>query len=166
MDKNVELFLKINGRNQHLTILPDASLLEVLRDDLGLIGAKKGCEEGECGACTVLVQGLPMASCLLPALRCQDLEVETVEGLANDGELDGLQQSFLDGGAVQCGYCTPGMLMSSKALLADNPAPNRDEIVEGLSGNLCRCTGYVKIIDAVEQAASRQAQSGGRSNHD
>lgn len=152
-----ELEFRLNGRNVRVEVLPDETLLEVLRERLRLTGTKSGCAEGECGACTVLVEGLPVASCLYPALRCQGQAVETVEGLAGEQglQLHPLQESFIEHGAVQCGFCTPGMLMSAKALLDKNPSPDRTEIAQALSGNLCRCTGYVKIIDSVEKAVEK-----------
>jgi carbon-monoxide dehydrogenase small subunit len=130
-------------------------LLEVLREDAGLTGTKHGCEQGECGLCTVLIDGLPQFSCLTLAIEAEGCEIRTVEGLARGGELHPLQQAYVETGASQCGYCSPGMLMSALALLEQNPAPTRDEIREALAGNLCRCTGYLAIIDAVELAAAR-----------
>ncbi len=155
MSARLPLQLTVNGQPRSLQVEPDASLLEVLREELGLTGAKKGCEEGECGACTVLLDGTAVASCLTPALKCSGRQVLTVEGLAAGGRLSPLQEAFIAHGAVQCGYCTPGMLMSASALLENNPRPDREEIAAALSGNLCRCTGYVKIIDAVQAASGR-----------
>jgi carbon-monoxide dehydrogenase small subunit len=149
------LVLYVNGEEHRLTVEPDESLLHVLRERLGLTGTKAGCEEGECGACTLLIEGVPTASCLLPALRCRGYRVETVEGLARGRELHPLQEAFIEAGAVQCGFCTPGMLMSAKALLEKTPSPNREEIRRALSGNLCRCTGYIKIAEAVSLAAEK-----------
>ena len=131
------------------------TLLEVLREDLGLTGTKHGCELGECGACSVLVDGEPVLSCLMLAVECEGRRVETVEGLASNGRLHPLQECFADLGAAQCGYCTPAMLMTAKALLEREPHPSRDRIREALSGNLCRCTGYLQIIEAVEAAAKK-----------
>lgn len=161
MSHTTELSFTLNGREVTLEVAPDETLLQVLRERLRLTGTKSGCEEGECGACTVLVAGRPITSCLYPALRCQGLSVQTVEGLADERGLHPLQQSFIDAGAVQCGFCTPGMLMSAKGLLDANPSPGRDQITRALSGNLCRCTGYLKIIEAVEKAAAKIAENGG-----
>ncbi|MCJ7619951.1 MAG: (2Fe-2S)-binding protein [Anaerolineae bacterium] len=146
--------MRLNDEEVALEIMPDALLVDVLRDQLGLIGTKEACGEGECGACTVLLDGQPVTSCLIPALKAQGREVYTVEGLASGGNLHPLQKSFIEHGAVQCGYCTPGMLMSAKALLDRNPHPTEDEIKEAISGNLCRCTGYVKIVEAIKAASS------------
>lgn len=147
--------LNINGDVYELAITPTHTLLEVLREDAGLTGTKHGCEQGECGLCTVLVDGRPQFSCLTLAIEADGTEIRTVEGLARQGELHPLQQAWGETGASQCGYCTPGMLMSAQALLERNPAPNRTEIREALAGNLCRCTGYQAIIEAVELAAAR-----------
>jgi carbon-monoxide dehydrogenase small subunit len=132
-----------------LQVKPSAMLVEVLRDQLELTGTKVACGEGECGACTVLLDGKPVNSCLVPALKAQGREVLTVEGLAPLGELHPLQKAFVEHGAVQCGYCTPGMLMSAKALLDHNPDPTEEEVRLAISGNLCRCTGYAKIVEAI-----------------
>jgi aerobic-type carbon monoxide dehydrogenase small subunit (CoxS/CutS family) len=145
--------MKLNGEEVTIQIKPDALLLDVLRDGLGLMGTKEACGEGECGACTVLLDGEPVTSCLVPALKAQGREVMTVEGLASGGELHPLQKAFVEHGAVQCGYCTPGMLMSAKALLDRTPHPTEEEIKEAISGNLCRCTGYVKIVEAIKAAS-------------
>ena len=147
--------LNINGEAYELAIVPTHTLLEVLREDAGLTGTKHGCEQGECGLCTVLVDGLPQFSCLTLAVEAQGSEIRTVEGLASGGELHPLQRAFAEKGASQCGYCSPGMLMSADALLQRNPSPSRSEIRAALAGNLCRCTGYLAIIDAVELAAAR-----------
>jgi aerobic-type carbon monoxide dehydrogenase small subunit (CoxS/CutS family) len=147
--------LNVNGEDLELAIAPHHTLLEVLREDAGLTGTKHGCEQGECGLCTVLIDGLPLFSCLALAIEAEGSEIRTVEGLARRGELHPLQQAYVETGASQCGYCSPGMLMSAIALLEQNPAPTRDEIREALAGNLCRCTGYLAIIDAVELAAAR-----------
>jgi aerobic-type carbon monoxide dehydrogenase small subunit (CoxS/CutS family) len=146
------LTMTLNGEEVTVHIQPDALLLDVLRDELGLMGTKEACGQGECGACTVLLDGQPVTSCLVPALKAHGREVLTVEGLASDGELHPLQRSFIEHGAVQCGYCTPGMLMSAKALLDRNPHPTEEEIKVAISGNLCRCTGYVKIVEAIKAA--------------
>jgi carbon-monoxide dehydrogenase small subunit len=148
------LTMILNGEKVTVNVRPSATLVEVLRDQLELTGTKIACGEGECGACTVLLDGRPVNSCLMPALKAQGREVTTVEGLARAGELDLLQKAFVEHGAVQCGYCTPGMLMSAKALLDGNPNPTEDEIRLAISGNLCRCTGYAKIVEAVKAVSS------------
>jgi carbon-monoxide dehydrogenase small subunit len=147
--------LNINGDAYELAIIPTHTLLEVLREDAHLTGTKHGCEQGECGLCTVLIDGRPQFSCLTLAIEAEGCEVRTVEGLALNGELHPLQQAWGETGASQCGYCTSGMLMSAQALLERNPSPSRTEIREALAGNLCRCTGYQAIIEAVELAAAR-----------
>ena len=147
--------MTLNGQEVTVEVKPDALLVDVLRNELELTGTKEACGEGECGACTVLLDGEPVTSCLVPALRAQGREVMTVEGLASGGELHPLQKAFVEHGAVQCGFCTPGMLMSAKALLERNPHPSEEEIKQAISGNLCRCTGYIKIVEAVK-AASRE----------
>jgi carbon-monoxide dehydrogenase small subunit len=145
--------MRLNGEEVTIQVKPDALLVDVLRGQLELTGTKEACGEGECGACTLLLDGEPVTSCLVPALKAQGREVLTVEGLGSGGELHPLQRAFVEHGAVQCGYCTPGMLMSAKALLDRNPHPNEQEIKEAVSGNLCRCTGYVKIIEAIKAAS-------------
>jgi carbon-monoxide dehydrogenase small subunit len=141
--------MTLNGEEVTVEVKPSTLLVEVLRDQLELTGTKVACGEGECGACTVLLDGKPVNSCLMPALKAQGREVLTVEGLAPLGELHPLQKAFVGHGAVQCGYCTPGMLMSAKALLDHNPNPTEDEVRLAISGNLCRCTGYAKIVEAI-----------------
>jgi carbon-monoxide dehydrogenase small subunit len=141
--------LKINGESYELLVEPKKTLLDVLREDLGLTGTKKGCDQGDCGACTVLLDGKAVNSCLVLAVEVAGQEITTVEGLAQGDRLHPLQESFIRHGAMQCGYCTPGMLLSAKALLDKNPHPSRREVKEAIAGNLCRCTGYVKIIDAI-----------------
>lgn len=143
----------INKQPVELMVEPHLTLLEVLRERLFLIGTKEGCSTGDCGACTVLVDGMPITSCLMLAVEAEGQHIETVEGLSSDGELHPLQSAFIREGGLQCGFCTPGMLMSSKALLDENPDPSEDEIRFSLSGNLCRCTGYNSIVRAVESAA-------------
>ena len=150
-----QLSLIVNGETHEILVAVHKTLLEVLREDLGLTGTKHGCELGECGTCTVLVDGAPVLSCLALPLEHQGREITTVEGLATGGELHPLQQAFAELGAAQCGYCTPGILMTAQALLAEISAPTRGVIKEALAGNLCRCTGYTKILDAVELAALR-----------
>ncbi|MBI1948446.1 MAG: (2Fe-2S)-binding protein [Deltaproteobacteria bacterium] len=153
-----ELRFTLNGAAVEAFVQPQARLLDVLRDTLGATGTKEGCSEGECGACTVLIDGRAVASCLFPALEAEGKRVVTVEGLRQDnGDPSAVQRAFIDKGGVQCGFCTPGMVMATTALLAENPAPTDDEIRAGLVGNLCRCTGYVQIIDAVKQAAGELA---------
>jgi carbon-monoxide dehydrogenase small subunit len=147
------LTMKLNGEEVMVQVKPSALLVEVLRDQLELTGTKVACGEGECGACTVLLDGVPVNSCLVPALKAQGREVLTVEGLAPLGELHPLQEAFVEHGAVQCGYCTPGMLMSAKALLDLNSNPTEDEVRLAISGNLCRCTGYAKIVEAIKAAS-------------
>jgi aerobic-type carbon monoxide dehydrogenase small subunit (CoxS/CutS family) len=149
----MEISLRVNGRERTASVRPDAMLVELLREGLGLTGTKVGCGHGECGACTVLLDGQPVNSCLVFAAQCDGRKVVTIEGLAETGELDRIRRAFVEAGAVQCGYCTPGMAVSAYALLSSNPHPTRDEIIEAISGNLCRCTGYVKIIEAVSKAA-------------
>jgi len=150
----LRLSLTVNGEPADVLVDSDKTLLEVLREDLQLTGTKHGCELGECGACAVLVEGQPLLSCLMVAHECQGRNVTTVEGLTEDGRLHPLQECFADLGASQCGYCSPGILITAKALLDREPNPSRELIKEALSGNLCRCTGYQQILDAVEQAAA------------
>lgn len=144
----------VNGKEYEITCAPTMRLVDFLREELGLTGTKEGCGEGECGACTVLLEGNAVASCLVLVGQVDGKSIITVEGLAEDNQLSALLQAFVDKGAIQCGFCTPGMLLSAKALLDQNPTPTRDEISVAIEGNLCRCTGYVKIIDAIE-AVSR-----------
>jgi aerobic carbon-monoxide dehydrogenase small subunit len=150
---------QLNGKPISLEVRPDDTALFILRDRLGLTGTKEGCGIGECGACTILVNGLAMDSCLMLAAQLDGREVETVEGLAESEKLHPLQVKFLSHGAVQCGFCTPGMLMSAKSLLNGNPEPNKEDIVEALSGNICRCTGYVQIVEAIEDMAQEMGVS-------
>ena len=152
VDRRV-LGIRVNGEDHQLLLPVHKTLLEVLREDLGLTGTKHGCELGECGTCTVLVEGEPHLSCLVLPVQLNGREVTTVEGLAAGSELSPLQRAFVDLGAAQCGYCTPGMLLAATALLRANPMPSNHEIREALAGNLCRCTGYSKIVEAVEMAA-------------
>ncbi len=145
----------LNGETAEVAFAPHKTLLEVLREDLNLTGTKHGCELGECGTCAVLVDGRSVLSCLMLGLEAEGRRIETVEGLADEAGLHPLQETFADTGAAQCGYCTPGFLLVAKELLAQNARPTREEIKEALSGNLCRCTGYIKIYEAVELAAAR-----------
>ena len=147
--------LKLNGEAAEVAFAPHKTLLEVLREDLGLTGTKHGCELGECGTCTVLVDGRSILSCLFLGLDAEGREVTTIEGMSQGSELHPLQTTFADLGAAQCGYCSPGFLLAAKELVEKNAKPTRDEIKEALSGNLCRCTGYIKIYEAVELAAAR-----------
>jgi aerobic carbon-monoxide dehydrogenase small subunit len=152
--------MRVNGNRVEREIPPDRLLVDFIREDLGLTGTKKGCEEGECGACTIIMNGKSVVSCLIPAFKADGAEILTVEGMAGEGQLDPIQQAFLEEGAVQCGYCTPGMLLSAKALLDENPNPTVEEVKKGMSGNLCRCTGYKKIIRAVRVASERIHREG------
>jgi aerobic-type carbon monoxide dehydrogenase small subunit (CoxS/CutS family) len=152
--QKVQAAYVVNGEPVEVAFAPHKTLLEVLREDLALTGTKHGCELGECGTCTVLVDGVPVLSCLALALTYRDRRIDTVEGMANGAALHPLQDAFAELGAAQCGYCTPGFLLTARALLAANPSPTRDEIADALSGNLCRCTGYLKIFEAVELAAA------------
>src|SRR5438477_7989413 len=151
------LTLDVNGESRQMLLPSHKTLLEVLREDMQLTGTKHGCELGECGTCTVLVDGRPELSCLLLPVQLQGRPITTVEGLADGSELHPLQAAFAELGAAQCGYCTPGILLAARSLLDDNPKPSRDEIREALAGNLCRCTGYVKLLDAIQLAAERSA---------
>jgi len=148
--------LKINGETREVVAEPRTTLLHVLREDLGLTGTKEGCNAGDCGACTVLIDRKPVASCLTLAIEAQGKEILTIEGLDKNGRLHPLQQAFIDHYAVQCGFCTPGMILSAKALLDRNPHPTEEEVREAISGNLCRCTGYVKIVEAILAAANHR----------
>jgi aerobic-type carbon monoxide dehydrogenase small subunit (CoxS/CutS family) len=153
--RSKQLFrLTVNGEKREFASYPTRTLLEALREDLGLTGTKHGCEVGECGTCTVLLDGHPALSCLLLPAELEEQRITTIEGLAVNSRLDPLQTSFADLGAAQCGYCIPGILLVAKALLAENPSPSRAVIEEALGGNLCRCTGYLKIFEAIEQAVT------------
>jgi len=151
--KKQMLSMTVNGDAVDVAVVPHATLLEVLRLDLGLLGVKEGCSEGVCGACTVLMNGDPIRACLTPALEADGTEIVTIEGLASGGKLHPVQEAFVEKGAIQCGFCTPGMILSTKALLARNPMPTDKDIKTALAGNFCRCTGYAKILDAVRAAA-------------
>lgn len=146
---------KINGEKVSLEVEPNKTLLKVVREKLNLTGTKEGCGAGECGSCTVIMDGKPVNACMILAVELEGKDLLTVEGLAKNGVLDALQTAFINNAALQCGYCTPGMLMSAKALLMRNPNPNEDAIKEAIGGNLCRCTGYRSIMDAVKEAAGR-----------
>lgn len=152
MSKKV-LKMMLNGEAVERLVSPEDTLLDVLREDLGLTGTKKGCGKGECGACTVIMNGKSVNSCIVPAMQAMDAEVETIEGIGTAEKLHPLQETFIDYGAIQCGFCTPGMIMSAKALLDKNTNPTRDEIREAIAGNICRCTGFIKIEEAVNAAA-------------
>jgi len=146
--------LEINGRVYEIPVDPRDLLVDVIRKKVGLTGTKKGCGQGDCGACTVLIDGKPVLSCITLAIACRGKKITTIEGLAAaDGKLHPIQQSFVDHGAVQCGFCTPGMILSAKALLDRNPRPGEDEIKRGIAGNICRCTGYKKIVEAISAAS-------------
>jgi carbon-monoxide dehydrogenase small subunit len=153
MDVKRLMTLTVNGTSYEVAIEPQQSLLQLLREELHLTGTKEGCSEGECGACTVLLDGKTVDSCLIFALEAQGREVMTIEGLAQGDQLHPVQKAFAEYGAVQCGFCTPGMILAAKALLDSNPHPTEIEIRQGISGNLCRCTGYVKIVEAIQAAA-------------
>ena len=145
----------INGKKEELMIDPSRSLADVLRQDMLLTGTKKGCEEGVCGACTILLDGLAVDSCLVPAMKAHGKNILTIEGLAKDGELDPIQEAFVEAGAIQCGFCTPGVVMSAKAMLMRDESPTKEEVREELSGHFCRCTGYIQFYDAVRIAAEK-----------
>jgi len=157
-----EIRLKVNGNYHGLMVQCHQTLLEILRDRLELTGAKEGCGLGECGACTVLLNGRPVNSCLVLALEADGAEILTIEGLAREGELHPVQKAFVEGGAIQCGFCTPGMVMATVGLLKEHPKPSREEIKRALIGNLCRCTGYKKIIESVLDATCLAGEKGGR----
>jgi len=156
----LQIKLKVNGVEREVYVEPWWSLAEVLREELGLTGTKISCETGNCGACTVLVDGKAVKSCLLLAVKAKGEEILTVEGLAENGKLSPLQEAFIEHFAVQCGYCTPGMIMMAKALLDENPNPSEEEVREAIRGNLCRCTGYVKIVEAILSCAEKKEGGG------
>jgi carbon-monoxide dehydrogenase small subunit len=153
------IHLTINGSVEQVEVPSNLTLLQMLREKLAMTGTKNGCMAGECGACTVLLNGEPVNSCMVLAVECEGAEVVTVEGLVKDGVLDPIQQTIIDQGGVQCGFCTPGILISARALLNRKPDPSEADIREALVGNLCRCTGYLRIIEAVQQASERQLQA-------
>ena len=156
----ISIEIIVNGEEHHLYVKPNQTLIDVLREDLTLTGTKKGCGSGKCGSCTVLMDGRPVSSCLILAPQAEGKEIVTIEGVSDGHQLHPVQAAFVEHGAVQCGYCTPGMVLSSIALLAQNPDPTPREVQTYLSGNLCRCTGYQKIIEAVQDAASQMSQGG------
>lgn len=153
-----QIRLQVNGFEYDLLIKPHWTLVDVLRDEIGLTGTKKGCGKGECGACTVIMDGEAILACLVLPVRAQGKSILTIEGLAQEGKLDSLQDAFVKYGAIQCGFCTPGMIMTSRAFLINNPHPTEEKIKRALSGNLCRCTGYVKIIEAVRKASMAEVR--------
>jgi len=157
-----QISLTVNGQVEELLVRPNQTLLSVLRDDLGLTGAKHGCGAGECGSCTVLLDGQPVNSCLVLAVSVSGGSITTIEGLAEGGRLSPIQDAFVEKGAIQCGFCTPGMILNATVLLKENPNPSRQEVRAAISGNLCRCTGYHKIVDAVRAAAEGQGEEGER----
>jgi carbon-monoxide dehydrogenase small subunit len=152
--------LLVNGKTHELAVEPHRTLVRVLREDLGLTGTKYGCGEGDCGACTVLLEGKPVNSCLVLAVEAADRPITTIEGLAPEGELHPIQRSFVEHGAIQCGFCTPGMILTAKAFLETNPDPTEPEIRQAIAGNLCRCTGYQKIVEAIAAAAEQLRATG------
>ena len=160
----MQITIKVNGEKRELEVTPYTRLLDLLREDLGLTGVKEGCGKGECGACTVIMNGELTASCLVPAPQADQAEIITVEGLGNKDDLHPIQEAFVEAGAVQCGYCIPGMVLAGKRLLDENSSPSEKEVRYGLSGNICRCTGYAKIIDAVMLAADKLAVKGSDNN--
>lgn len=159
-DGKLKIKFQVNGKVVEIEVKPGLSLLDVLRNQLGLTGAKRGCNKGDCGACTVIMDGKAVLSCLVPIMQAAGKKIETVEGLAKGDKLHPLQEAFIECGAVQCGFCTPGMLLSARTLLDKNPSPTREDVREALSGNLCRCTGYKKIVDAVMLASQRMVEGG------
>jgi carbon-monoxide dehydrogenase small subunit len=161
MKKNPKqlISLKVNGNEYEVAVRPNRTLLEVLREDLRLTGTKEGCDDGACGACTVLLEGLPIRACLCLAVEAQGKEVTTIEGLADGDQLHPLQRAFVEHGAIQCGYCSPGMILTAKALLDKNPAPTDPEIKLAISGNFCRCTGYNKIVTAIKAAGQTAGEA-------
>ncbi|HWR35181.1 MAG TPA: (2Fe-2S)-binding protein [Clostridia bacterium] len=151
--------LRVNGRTHQLASEPNRLLLDVLRQDLGLTGSKRGCDDSSCGACAVLIDGVPMLACTMLAASCQGAEITTVEGIASEGALNAIQKAYGEWGGSQCGYCTPGFMITVKHLLENNPEPTEDEIRRALSGNLCRCTGYVQMFDAIKAAIRAEQES-------
>ena len=156
----MRISLELNGKIKYAEVGADTRLIDMLRDGFGLTGVREGCGAGECGACTVLLDGEAVCSCIVPAVHADGRSVTTIEGLEENGELDVIQKAFIEFDATQCGFCTPGMIMSAKALLLKNPRPTRDDIKRAIAGNICRCTGYIPIINAVEAAAARMEERG------
>jgi carbon-monoxide dehydrogenase small subunit len=150
------ILLKVNGTDHRVDCPGNKTLLEVLREDLELTGTKQGCDQGECGACTVLIDGRPFRSCMILAVEAQGKEITTIEGLAKDGVLSYVQQAFVERQAIQCGFCSPGMILTATAFLEENPRPTKEEVVRAISGNICRCTGYTKIVDAIKYASEKK----------
>ena len=161
MKQFLPLFLRVNGVVHDVLVPPWRTLLEVLRESLSLTGAKRACQEGQCGACAVLIDNKPINSCLYLAVEAQGKDIQTIEGLGEGGVLDQIQKSFVQKGAIQCGFCTPGFILATKSLLNENPSPSEEEIREAMVGHLCRCTGYVQIIEAIQDAASELKREGG-----
>lgn len=162
VQKNVCVNLNVNGKDYAVEVKPHWTLLQVIREQIGLTGTKCGCAAGECGACTVLVDGKPILSCLTLAAQAEGGKITTIEGLSDGAKLHPLQEAFVEHGAIQCGFCTPGMILSAKALLDENPDPTEEEVREAISTNLCRCTGYVKIVEAILAAAKKMRKRGGK----
>lgn len=159
---NINIKLSVNGRDHNVNIEPNARLLDVIRDQLGFTGTKEGCGVGECGTCTVILNGRKVNSCMVLAAQADGSKILTIEGIASDnGSLHPIQEAFIEAGAVQCGFCTPGMVLSAYELLSHNPSPSRDEVKIAISGNLCRCTGYKQIVDAVELAVGKMKERKG-----
>jgi carbon-monoxide dehydrogenase small subunit len=154
MEKEI-ITLTVNGESYEALVKPNSTLLDVLRDQLELTGSKRGCDAGDCGSCTVIMDGRPVNACLVLALKAKGREVTTIEGLAEGTQLHPIQEAFVEYGAIQCGFCTPGMVLSAKALLDRNPKPTEEEIKSGIAGNLCRCTGYIKIVEAIQAASQK-----------
>lgn len=156
--EKMQIVLTVNGKDYDLLIAPNRTLAQALREELELTGTKQGCEVGDCGSCTVLLDGEPVNSCLVLAVQAQGREITTIEGVADGNKLHPIQEAMVEHGAVQCGFCSPGMILSAKSLLEKNPNPGQDEIRQALSGNLCRCTGYQKIVEAVQDAAGKMGR--------